>query len=361
MRKEGRAAEGIELVGFPAGATRPAVGSQLAQRGQAPYYNPLDERVQAAIVRVVEELASRYAHHASFAGICLQLGAESYLVLPDDGWPCDDRTIARFQREAQVQVPGSGADRYRQRSLYLAGEGRQLWSDWRTGELARFYRSLQQQLATLQPNARLYLATEGLLTGRPAQLELRPRLLARTDISQVLLRHGIDPAARGKDDPIALLRPARTAPLTSLVAQSVNVELDRSATVDACFRGGANRGALNYHEPLTLRLPEFDAQSPFGAENTFTWLAAHVAPAGVHNRAHFIHGLAALDAQILVEGGWMLPLGQEEPLRGLFEVYRQLPAADFQTPAPQSPSAAGFGRRGADVDARRSHVPLRCQ
>jgi hypothetical protein len=339
IRAGGPQAQGIELVGVAPDPPRLMSGRELARRGAAPRYNPLDDRVQRAVANLVEELADRYAHHPSFAGVCMQLGPEVCLLFPDEGWPCDDRTFARFESDAKVRVPAEGADRFRKRGEYVRGPGRPTWRTWRARELARFHAELQRKMTPFRADARLLLAAEGLLAGRLVQNELRPRLSAGSDVADVLARHGIDAAHYADQDNLILLRPQRTAPLTSLASQAVNVEWARSPTVDAYFRDGDSRGALNYHEPLTLRLSEFDQQSPFGAGQTFTWLASLIAPSGHRHRAHFAHSLAVLDAQVSVEGGWMVPLGQEESLRGAFEVFRHLPAAPFKTCSPSTPNA----------------------
>src|SRR5207302_490878 len=41
------------------------------------------------------------------------------------------------------------------------------------------------------------------------------------------------------------------------------------------------------------------------------------------------HALAAQDSGLLVDGGWMFPLGQEESLRPLAATYRQIPRVPF--------------------------------
>ncbi len=344
LRAGGAEADGVELSGTV--GSRPTVGQQLGRRGASPYYNPLEPRVQAAVARVVDEIAKRYSHHRSFCGICLQLTPESFLVLPDETWPCDDRTLAAFQKDTGLRVPGEGAERYVVRSRFLTSTARDAWLSWRAASLARFYVELQSRVAGHRSDARVFLAAEGLLTGRPAQTELRPRLFATPDMASVLLRHGLQPAAL-QGQPIVMLRPQRQAPVTSLAAQSVNVELQRSRAVDACFPHGPASGSLTYHEPLMLRLEEFDRQSPFGAERTHSWLVSHFPPVGEYSRANLVHDLAALDSQFEISGGWVAPLGQEDSSRNLHELYRQLPNAPFRNIAATSASA-----QGSDVSVR---------
>jgi hypothetical protein len=339
---------GIEMLGLTPGGGQPVAGRQFAQRGTAPYYNPLDSRVQQAIRNVVLELAHRYGHHPSFGGVCLQVGPETYVQFPNAGWPCDDVTMQRFQREASIDLNEQPEDRFRHRSQRLYGPDNGTWLNWRAHALAGLYRQLRETLGDVRGDSRLYIVTEGLLAGRTAHDALRPRLPTRTDLAPLLLRHGIDAAAYREDQQLVLLRPQRTAPVISLVDQAINVQLQRSPAADSYFQSQSVSGTIHYHEPMTLRLPEFDKQSPFGADRTRTWLAAHIAPSGIHNRERFVHGLAALDAQVLVAGGWMVPLGQEDALRPVAEVFRRLPPARFEDCPPVSPSA-----QGSDVVVRR--------
>ena len=89
--------------------------------------------------------------------------------------------------------------------------------------------------------------------------------------------------------------------------------------------------SLFFHEPKKARLASFDAKNPFGPGNSYTWLASQFSPSGVHNRQRFVHSLAALDCQAMFDGGWMLPLGQEESIADLVSVYRELPGGRFET------------------------------
>jgi hypothetical protein len=58
-----------------------------------------------------------------------------------------------------------------------------------------------------------------------------------------------------------------------------------------------------------------------------------MSPGGDRNRRRFVHSLATLDSQAIFDGGWLLPLGQEDSLKDILGVYRQLPAGRFETVA----------------------------
>ena len=76
------------------------LASHEPRQGLAPYYNPLNDHVQQAMLAVVRELSQRYRGHASFAGLTLQLSADGYAQLPGADWCCDSQTVDRFVREA---------------------------------------------------------------------------------------------------------------------------------------------------------------------------------------------------------------------------------------------------------------------
>lgn len=75
--------------------------------------------------------------------------------------------------------------------------------------------------------------------------------------------------------------------------------------------------------------------SPFGPAKTHTWLVSQIPPAGDTYRQRFARSLARLDASVICDGGWLLPLGQEAELRPLAEVYRRLPADAFSDVPPK--------------------------
>ena len=74
---------------------------------------------------------------------------------------------------------------------------------------------------------------------------------------------GIDPQLYRADDNIVLARPQWIKPLNSLAGQGMDLELNQSAELDRVHGSGAAAAALFFHEPPLLRLPSFDAKSPF--------------------------------------------------------------------------------------------------
>ncbi len=345
----GAEAMGLHLLG-PDGNSY--VATRGARRGLAPYYNPLDERVRLAMRRVVDELAERYAQHTSFAGVSLQLSPDTFAQLPGEEWGYDDRTIERFARETHKTMPGSGPTRFAQRARQLQGPDREAWLDWRAKQMASLYTSMQRDLQRHRGNARLYLAGGEMLHSDVLERQMRPTLPAQAKQRQILLSIGIDPQLLRSEANIVFLRPQREFAPKELAAKASHLELNRSTEFDEALSLVPTSGVHLFHEPATLRLAEFDAKSPFGADKTHLFMASQLAPSGAQARRGFVRSVAAFDAQTTAIGGWMLPLGQEDALREVLAVYRQLPAVRFESINSDAPHSQPVVVRQATHDGR---------
>ena len=310
------------------------------RRGLAPYYNSLHPRVQDAMLGAMRELLGRYAHHASFDGLAVRLSADGYAQLPGPEWGLDDATVARFERDTGVRVPGEGTDCFARRAKFFGEDAnRREWLRWRAGELAKFYRRAAAELATIRPDARLYLVGAEMIGGPALDAELRPSLPRQTTMTDALLRIGIDARQlRDADDRIILLQPRPIESNGDLGRLAADLEIGRLADADDNFRCFKTPGCLFYHRPREISIGSFDDKSPFGPSQA--WLVSQPTPADAANRRRFVHGLAALDAQVMVDGGWVMPIGAEDALLGLTAAYAALPPARFATVG---------GDRSADV------------
>jgi hypothetical protein len=298
-----------------------------ARRGMGVYYNALDPRVQAAMTAVVSELAERYGHHASFGGVSVQLGAESFALLPDETCSVDPATFEQFAQGAGIELPEAAGQSLAARAEFLHGAGEEAWLAWRAERISALYRQMQNAVTRERGSARLYLPTGDLLAGRQVQLALRPALPPKSDPGLVLRLMGLD-VAQLAEAGIVVPRPHRIVP-SPLPMHDFHQHWNQAALFDTVFPQSAPRAALHLLEPAPLRLPEFDAVSPFGPAKTHTWLVSQIPPAGDAYRERFARSLARLDASLVCDGGWLLPLGQEAELRPLAEVYRRLPAEPF--------------------------------
>ncbi len=329
LRRDPKRSEGIALVDEQGNRWQ---DSYAVNRGMAPHYNPLDRRVQTAMRHVLSEITDRYNHHRSFGGLSLQLGPDTYALLPGEPWGNDSVTRKRFEQEtgrstqtASHEVAGGFRSRDHQRR----------WLEWRSRVLTQFYRDILEDIRAQRQDARLFLLTGDIFTNPGLQAMLQPTIPNRLHLDEALLQLGIAPEHFTGQQQIVFFRPERIAPRTPLAKQAININLGTNSAADHTFGNVAPAASLFYHERLTLSLPSFDVQSPFGPKNTRTVLFAHVAPSAEYNRQRFVHHLALRDVQLFADGGWMLPLGQEDSLRDLFETISYLPAQEFVTVTPK--------------------------
>ncbi len=335
-RAGGPNAQGLEWIGAD-GMSRHA--SSSTERGLAPYYNVLDPRVQQAMLGVLRELTVRYAQHPSFAGLAVRLSADGYAQLPGPEWGLDDATIARFERDARLRVPGDGPQRFVQRSAFLAQEPpRQAWLEWRATQLSKFYQRAYEQLAAIRPDGRLYLAGAGIFSASEPGAELRPALPRRATVEKALLRIGIDARQFDSDrQRIVFLRPSACCHRPRWASRRRNWRWNRQPTSITVSERRPSPAACS-STSRAKRIESFDQKSPF--RPSATWLISQFVPSGQQNRRRFAHSIATLDAQAMVDGGWLLPMGEEEALRDLVAAYRSLPPVRFQTVGDRTVAAA---------------------
>lgn len=331
----GEEADGLELIG-PEGLG--LVAARGTRRGLAPYYNPLDERVRLAMRRVVDEISERYAHHEAFAGISLQLSPETYVQLPGEEWGYDDRTLARFTRDTKKTVAMTGPNRFADRAQQLQGADSEAWLAWRAKQITTLYTMVQRDLVRRRGNAKLYLAAGEMLHSDTLERQLRPTLPGKLKLRDALLAIGVDPQLLRSESNIVFLRPQRELAPGELAAKASYIEVNRSAELDDAMLKTASSGVHLFHEPATLRMADFDAVSPFGSDKTHLFLATQFSPSQHDARRNFVRSLAAFDPQTVVQGGWMLPLGQEDSTRAMLTTYQQLPPVRF-TDVPSDTSA----------------------
>ncbi|HVA47453.1 MAG TPA: family 10 glycosylhydrolase [Pirellulales bacterium] len=326
LRRDGPGGGGIELVGRDG---QPWLKHHPPRQHIGPYYNPLNEQVQTAMMEVARELAHRYRHHPSFGGLALQLTADGYAQLPGDDCGYDDETLAAFEAASGERLPPADGG-LAGRVAWIEKKARTPWLQWRAAEMTAFYSRMQTQIAAERPGLKLYLAGTGLFDRPEMAHKLRP-VLSRvtTKNEEALLSVGIDPQGQAKRDDVVIMRPQWVAPLQSLAAQAVNLELNFDQQLDRLFAEQPVTAALFYHEPRESRLKSFDAKNPF--KGVPSRHLAQVVPSAQHTRRRFVHAVATLDARAMFDGGRLLPLGQEHELGPLVAAYRGLPNLPFAT------------------------------
>jgi hypothetical protein len=312
---------GLELVGQAGLTWTETYGND---RGLAPYYNLLDDRVQRAMLDVVRDLVDRYGHHRSLAGLAVQLSGNGYAMLPGLEWGMDDATIARFERETGIQLPDNVPNRFAVRHALLVGEHAEAWRNWRAARVTTFYRQMAALIGTGDNQRRLLLTTEEMFAEPELAERFRPRVSAKPRIDRAMLSAGIDRAELARTPGVVVCPTRYVESMTPLVDRAFDLGINEAfAAAPKPSSGSATSAALLYHPPQRRRMESFDVKSPF---NSTTRLVVQSSADGAQARRPYAAVLREQDPLVLVDGGELIPLGQEDATRHLRRLLQQLPA-----------------------------------
>ena len=235
--------------------------------------------------RALDELAERYASHASFGGLALQMGPNTYTLFPGESWGRDQATWSRFERETGA---GLARDPEAPNAESRPRDQPRAWLAWRAEHMARFQRELLADVTRHRPNGRLFLLGTDMFSGPEVQPQLRPTLPNQLRLNEVMLQLGLDVARMADQPALVFPRPERIGPRTPLVHQAVAVNLATNPVVDHTFSRIEPAAGLFMHATHSLPLASFDAASPFGRENTRTVLFTQFVPSAAANRQRFV-------------------------------------------------------------------------
>jgi len=317
MRRDPQQAAGLELVGSK-GQTW--LAERGARSGLAPYYNPLDLRVQQAVQEVLREIVERYGEHPSLAGVAVILSADGYAQLPGVEWGLDAQTLARFARETRTVLP-EGVEEQRQAVLHEPL--RRQWIAWRAQTLSRAMARMQRELGRLRSGLKLYMCGTSMFDRPELQALLEPRAGKGAQVAEALAAVGYLPEYWPASGDVVWVRPLREAPPALAADQAGIASVNQAAELDDWCSRQMFAACSIYHPPLLGRVPSFDARGPF--PDSRVWLVSQLAPGGAESRRRLAQALAAFDARAVFAGGWLLPQGEEAAQRNLVQVFRGLP------------------------------------
>lgn len=327
---------GIELVD-----ANGRLGADMQKRfpGRAPYYNPLDPRVQLAMQHVVDELVSRYSHHACLKGLRINLSDVGYAHLPGTEWGFDHQTLKAFYAYLTTTNPAESRGDFEATIARLRlhintrqkSELTQRWLQWRTEQTSLLYEKLQQTVIKQHRQNRLYVSMVDLALSVPWQHYLRPSLSEESETDSVaaaMAELGIDTERLTSLSNLVLLRPQRIASLSRLGGQAVNLKL-LDKEVQQYFNSGSNAAAQFMNEPIESTLLGFAESGPPLASERAIWQSLPVRK-GAEARRPYARSLAWHDDRMMMDGADLLPMGQVEALRSFAAVYRELPDRPFE-------------------------------
>lgn len=315
--------EGIELVNH-AGLT--FLQQFETTNGQTAYYNPLNETVQQEMTRVIAELAERYQHHRSLAGVAVQLSGRGYSMLPGPAWAVDDQTASMFSAETGIQLP-SGENRFLERARTLVGPQQEPWRDWRCRRMAHLYEGFAKVLQAKRSDLRLLLTTEELFDGERQRQQLRESLNRPVQLASALQDYGLNLQQIDQLPQVTVLNPYRLNPSSSLQQQALDLQLSVESEQGTLVPEGTGN-SLVYHLPSKTRLASFDSKSPYGADLTRLSLESVAVTAERSANKQLVRGLARGELETFVRGGTAPLLGQHDALRKTMKLLQALPPSE---------------------------------
>ena len=346
-RRGGAEAQGLEWIGAD-GATWCQTYS--ARRGLAPYYNTLDPRVQEAMLAAVRELVRRYATTPVSAAwpSGFRPTATPNFPVPTGAWttppsPASSTTPAcRCPARAKNGSPPAPRSSPPTNNAAAGCNGGPRSA---TSSITASRRRLPRR----GPKCRSTWPGRKCSPARKSRPNSAPPCRGGPRSPPPSCTSASTSASYRDDAQVVLLRPQRILPAAQLTAQAMDLELAQMSEAASFFRNLPHSGSLFFHPPQEVRVPSFDQK--VAIKSSYALLLSQVVPSGVQNRQRFAESLFAHDSQILIDGGWMLPLGQEDSTHRFAAAFRQLPPVHF-TDAEESHSGQPVIFRAAAVEGK---------
>lgn len=311
----------------------------LPQASTLPKYNPLSLTVQRSVVEIVEEIVSRYRSRSGFVGVAVLCRPDTVSLLPGRHWGYDDRTIADFEDSLSgdsVQTLKEGSSLAEKQTLLLQ-ELLEPWIEWRAARMSDWYEAMSASIAQAKPSSKLYLAPVDLFREPETAAELSPSLHRNLNVEDVMKRLGFSSKVLHSDS-VRMLKPHRLAPTHELANRRAEIAVEDSRQLDSWMNHANFQGDLFVNRATWAHFQQLENRQPF-SKQTFPLMRMHqLAPAGDVSRARFVNAIARSDSRMLVDGGWVMNLGEESSLQSLVSTFAQLPSQKFRTIEPMKES-----------------------
>lgn len=307
--------------------------------GRLPIYSPLNRKVQRSVTRIVGELSDRYKGYPAFEGVAIVCRPDTYTMLPGRQWGYGESTITQFL-QSQPGLSSSQIDFSNRAAVQnlLLGTHRKQWTQWRAEQMTSWYQAMFKTMRRSIPNGKLYLAPVDLYRNEETAAALSPSLHASSNFEELMLHVGFDiealeSAGMGtgteKASDIVLLNPHRIAPDQTLASQRVDLAVETSAAAKHFYSKASYSGDLFTHRISWAHFAQLQELGLFGSQETPLMRLQQMAPAQQFNRKRFVQCIKERDARMLIDGGWMLTMGQETALLEMMQVFNRLPDQKF--------------------------------
>ncbi|XHR27124.1 MAG: hypothetical protein ACFUZC_14345 [Chthoniobacteraceae bacterium] len=303
-------------------------------------YNVLHPKVQAMYLSVLGELADTLGDCESFEGISsrqmLTWAWQGWNALPNLNWGYDDWTVAQFEKETGIKVPGDPGDpaRFRQRFNNLTGENRERWIQWRCAKVFAFHCRLRDRIQKAKPTAKLFLT----------YYEPDRRAVYSPDILGQMREVGMDAKLYEREPGIVFMPSAFYGRRFSTpVADAIKSEPLFDPEVGEAARLG-DRGMVLYSDYYEVNA-HLD-WSKLGGKPYAAFDACE--PSGLNEREMYALALANSDVSYLLNGGSGWIFGTPEVMQPFLREYRALPAVPFKAFAAAKDPVAVWQHEATD-------------
>lgn len=297
-----------------------------------PEYNPLSPAVQRSVAEIVEEVVQRYRSRSGFVGLAVLCRPDTVGLLPGRHWGCDDETIGAFENSlagdsAQLL---NDASSFVEKQTLLLQDLLEPWAEWRATRMSDWYESIANSISEGKQSAKLYLAPVDPFRETETAAELSPSLHRNFNVDGVMKGLGFSSKLL-RNESICMLKPHRLAPTHGLASQRVEFAVEDSRQLDGWMQAAEFQGDIFVNRATWAHFQQLENRQPF-SKQTFPLMRMHqLAPAGDASRARFAKAMVRSDSRMLVDGGWVMNLGEETSLRSLVSVFSQLPSQKFNT------------------------------
>lgn len=336
----------------------------------APRYNVLDPRVQAAVEGLVGDLAGRVAGQGAVDGVALLLPHDGWFHLPGIAWGLDDATFTRFLADspgaaAVVAAAGPAAasadeTRFALRAALVEGPLREEWLEWRAGVVAAFTARLAARVAEATPAHTLSIVPTTLFTEGDLAPRFRSVLAEEGTVADLGREIGLDPARLTAADGVVWVAPHAHVASDDLVQVEAVRAANRSPA--AAAPSARRRSAIAVELPAAIDLGGVLAQGPFAATATDDSARVHAVRTGPARDRMLAELLAAADCERVYDGSLAWRAVDAADLARA-RMLRTLPATRLETvPRMPSPLVVRVGSIADTAVLQVTNVaPVRCR
>ena len=344
----------------------------------APMFNPLHPVVQEAVVRLVREIAARYARYPAFQGISINLWHATIVWFASLHAGYDDFTVNLFEQETgiKVQVDPKALDRFGRRYEFFQHHCRPAWIQWRCRKVHALMGRLRDVLVAARKDLRLTL-TMWDETTVPQMIGFytpATQLHARPSTAELYENGGLDMRLYRSEPGIELDlglgnsrdrggHPYHSTDGINAPAEAACMYRDHDfldADTLAAMAAQSRPGAFIFNcwveswgehkwfpcEPDDFQAKELAVMDGKPAEGIFRlnsiypkdgfWWDSQLRitpafPAGVHFMEPYAHAVAEFDALRITRGGLFLDKAHSAETQRFAAAYRALPSEKFDT------------------------------